>query len=102
MLIRNQSKKDHDDGPFSGVMEIFGFRRGKQTAPAYGMSAGQKTVGDKGKMKQTDIIIPVYRPTRELFTLLDRLQQQTVPVHKIFLINTEDVGWKNQTVLILS
>lgn len=40
-------------------------------------------------MKQTDVIIPVYRPTKKLFLLLDRLCAQTVPVHKIFLINTE-------------
>lgn len=40
-------------------------------------------------MKQTDVIIPVYKPTRRLFLLLDKLNEQTVPIHKIFLINTE-------------
>lgn len=37
-----------------------------------------------------DVIIPVYKPGAELFTLLDRLEDQTVPVHKIILMNTEN------------
>lgn len=36
-----------------------------------------------------DVIIPVYRPGRELFSLLDRLERQTVPVQNIILMNTE-------------
>lgn len=40
-------------------------------------------------MKQTDVIIPVYRPTSQLFELLDKLMEQTVPVNKILLVNTE-------------
>lgn len=36
-----------------------------------------------------DVVIPVYRPGRELFTLLDRLEHQTVPVQDIILMNTE-------------
>lgn len=36
-----------------------------------------------------DIIIPLYKPGKELFSLLDRLNQQTVPVQKIILMNTE-------------
>ncbi len=40
-------------------------------------------------MKQIDVIIPVYRPTKRLFALLNCLQKQTVAIHKIFLINTE-------------
>lgn len=35
------------------------------------------------------MIIPVYRPGRELFGLLDRLSGQTMPVNKIILMNTE-------------
>lgn len=35
------------------------------------------------------MIIPVYRPGRELLSLLDRLSEQTIPVHKIILMNTE-------------
>lgn len=36
-----------------------------------------------------DVIIPVYRPGRELFLLLDKLERQTVPVQNIILMNTE-------------
>ena len=36
-----------------------------------------------------DVIIPVYRPGRELFSLLDQLECQTVPVQDIILMNTE-------------
>ncbi|MGN0376597.1 MAG: glycosyltransferase family 2 protein [Suilimivivens sp.] len=40
-------------------------------------------------MRNTDVIIPVYKPTKKLFKLLDRLEEQTVPINKIILINTE-------------
>lgn len=39
---------------------------------------------------EIDIIIPLYRPGRELFTLLDRLEEQTLPVKNIILMNTEE------------
>lgn len=37
-----------------------------------------------------DVIIPVYRPGTELFSLLDRLEDQTVAVQNIILMNTEE------------
>ena len=40
-------------------------------------------------MEQVDVIIPVYKPDRNLFVLIDRLENQTVPVNKIILMNTE-------------
>jgi rhamnosyltransferase len=43
----------------------------------------------RGKM-EIDIIIPLYKPGKELFTLLDSLCRQTVKVHKIILMNTEE------------
>lgn len=39
---------------------------------------------------EIDIIIPLYKPGKELFTLLDKLENQSVPVHKIILLNTEE------------
>ncbi len=39
---------------------------------------------------EIDIIIPLYKPGRELFTLLDRLDQQTIPINNIILMNTEE------------
>lgn len=41
------------------------------------------------RMRRTDVIIPVYKPTKSLFTLLDKLEEQTIPVNRIILINTE-------------
>lgn len=41
-------------------------------------------------MQKVDIIIPVYKPGRELFELLDRLLGQTVQVNRILLANTEE------------
>lgn len=35
-----------------------------------------------------DVIIPTYKPGRELFTLLDRLERQSIPVRHIILMNT--------------
>ncbi len=36
-----------------------------------------------------DVIIPTYRPGRELFALLDALEAQSLPVNQIILMNTE-------------
>ena len=44
-----------------------------------------------------DVIIPIYKPGRELFVLLDRLKEQSLPVRKIILMNT---GRENFTGLI--
>ncbi len=37
-----------------------------------------------------DVIIPTYKPGKELLALLERLDRQTVPVSKIILMNTEE------------
>lgn len=37
-----------------------------------------------------DVIIPVYKPGQELFTLLDRLAKQTAAINRIILMNTEE------------
>ena len=41
-------------------------------------------------MQSVDVIIPVYKPGKELFVLLDRLLEQTVPIRRIILANTEE------------
>lgn len=38
---------------------------------------------------KTDVIIPVYKPGKELLELLDRLGSQTMPIDRIILMNTE-------------
>lgn len=37
-----------------------------------------------------DVIIPLYKPGKELFALLDKLNSQTLPVRNIILMNTEE------------
>lgn len=41
--------------------------------------------------RKVDVIIPTYHPGKELFLLLDRLAEQTYPIHRIYIINTEQV-----------
>ena len=41
-------------------------------------------------MKTVDVIIPTYQPDKKLFQLLDQLCEQTVPVEKVILMNTEE------------
>ncbi len=41
-------------------------------------------------MMDVDVIIPLYKPDKGLFSLLDLLDRQTVPVHQIILMNTEE------------
>ena len=42
---------------------------------------------------QIDVIIPVYKPDKRFFELLDMLSKQTVSVNKIILMNTEQKYW---------
>lgn len=43
-----------------------------------------------------DVIIPVYRPGRSLKELLRRLLAQTVTVHRIIIMNTEEQYWDEE------
>lgn len=40
-------------------------------------------------MFEADVIIPVYKPTEKFLTLLELLEEQSIPVQNIILINTE-------------
>lgn len=44
-------------------------------------------------MALVDVIIPVYKPGKEFFALLDLLNRQTLSVHEIIIINTEQTHW---------
>lgn len=44
-------------------------------------------------MQEVDIIIPVYKPGKELVELVEKLEHQTVPVRRILLFNTEQKYW---------
>ena len=40
-----------------------------------------------------DVIVPVYKPTEYLLSLLLMLSKQTAPVNKVIIINTEESYW---------
>lgn len=40
-------------------------------------------------MLKVDVLIPVYRPGRQLELLLEKLQEQSYPIHRMILMNTE-------------
>lgn len=40
-------------------------------------------------MKKVDVIIPTYKPDQKFLELIDKLEHQTVPIHQIILMNTE-------------
>ena len=44
-----------------------------------------------------DVVIPVYKPGEELKQLLHKLNIQSVKVHKIILMNTEEKYWSEYT-----
>lgn len=54
--------------------------------------------------KKVEIIIPTYRPGKEFTRLLERLQKQHYPIHKILVMNTEeqywDSAWENTCSLL--
>lgn len=45
---------------------------------------------------KVDVIIPTYHPGRGFSALLDRLMKQTMPVHRIIVMNTEEAFWKKE------
>lgn len=47
-------------------------------------------------MASIDVIIPTWRPGEEFEQLLWRLHQQTCPVHRILVMNTEETYWNHQ------
>ncbi len=46
--------------------------------------------------KVVDVIIPVYRPGNEFYELLEKLNNQSVEIHKIILMNTGDAPWREE------
>ena len=47
---------------------------------------------------EIDVIIPLYKPGKELFTLLDKLDSQSVPIHEVILLNTEEKYFEQLTM----
>lgn len=45
-------------------------------------------------MQGIDVIIPVYKPGVSFIELIEKLEQQSLPVHRILLVNTEQKYWE--------
>lgn len=58
---------------------------------------GQKGVGMPGFV--VDIIIPSYKPDEKFEKLIGRLLKQKYPIHKIFIVNTDEKFWRTSKVL---
>lgn len=52
------------------------------------------------KYPEVDVVIPVYKPGKELLGLLQKLQKQTNPVNRIIIINTEKVFFDENKYMI--
>ena len=46
--------------------------------------------------KTTDVIIPTYRPGKEFGRLIELLQKQSCPIHRIIIMNTEEKFWNKE------
>ena len=46
--------------------------------------------------KTVDVIIPAYHPGNEFATLIKRLAKQSVPIHRIIVMNTEESMWNKE------
>ena len=46
--------------------------------------------------KTVDVIIPAYHPGNEFATLIKRLEKQSVPIHRIIVMNTEESMWNKE------
>ena len=49
--------------------------------------------------KTVDVIIPTYHPGKELASLLEKLTEQSFPVQKIIIMNTEEKFWNKNMEL---
>lgn len=43
-----------------------------------------------GVIMTVDVIIPVYKPDRDFFRMIEKLETQTVPVRRMIIMNTEE------------
>ena len=46
--------------------------------------------------KTVDVIIPAYHPGNEFTTFIKRLEKQTVSIHRIIVMNTEESMWNKE------
>lgn len=43
--------------------------------------------------KTVDLLIPTYKPNKDLFRLLERIRKQDYPVKTVFIVNTDEQYW---------
>ncbi len=61
-----------------------------------GHETGRTASAQEGMSKMDiDVIIPVYKPDQSIFTLIRKLEGQTVPPRTILLMNTEEKYFQN-------
>lgn len=48
------------------------------------------------EMRAVDVLIPVYKPGEEFGRLLERLEKQKYPVHRLIVMNTEEEYWDSK------
>ncbi len=53
---------------------------------------------EKRQEKSVDVIIPVYKPDKKLQLLLKRLVEQSYPIRRIIIMNTERSYWKDEEI----
>lgn len=51
---------------------------------------------EKRQEKSVDVIIPVYKPDEKLQLLMKRLGEQSYPIRRIIIMNTERSYWKDE------
>ncbi len=55
-------------------------------------------MGDGQGRPVVEVMIPVYKPDQRFARLLERLREQTFPVSRILVVNTEEKYWKPELV----
>lgn len=47
-------------------------------------------MGERMEKPSVDVILLTYKPTKQVCSLISRLEEQTIPIHKIIIMNTEE------------
>ena len=81
------------------LARAFDERRGSETTVEHARISRVGIEEGKGRTLKIDVIIPVYKPGRELTELLDRLETQTVSVEKIILMYTTEESAEEEILL---
>lgn len=45
-------------------------------------------------MKIVDVLIPTYKPGREFYQIITKLEKQSYPINQIIIMNTDEVFWQ--------